>query len=402
MGDEDDLTVAEAAEALGTSPQTVRALLRKGELAGRKRPWGSRYVWVPSRAGVDYFLSVHGRLDGHRRRPVVEAPAEEATAAVPPPAAEALAPPHSVPPELRTDTLLSFEAVERPALRPFVLRPRGRATVVVVVLGVPLLLAYGTARILPDALWFNELGQSDVFRRVLLARVEFFFVVAGTAALFIAANLAIASRHSDFARTRPGMADHRCGVVRHRDLVRLVGRGALADLSLVAAPAELRRRRPDLRQGRRLLRLLTPVRALGVGAAALAHRGGRRFRSAGVPRTTSGRLPATSRHLRSAGASGLARRALPPRRRVEDSPGAVHYSSSVSHRQTDARSRVPATSTPTSGFQDSAYSLVCRSCSLSPASPRRSLPGLAPDVAQHCWSAPQRHCSSARSHSSEP
>ena len=56
MGDEDDLTVAEAAEALGTSPQTVRALLRKGELAGRKRPWGSRYVWVPSRAGVDYFL----------------------------------------------------------------------------------------------------------------------------------------------------------------------------------------------------------------------------------------------------------------------------------------------------------------------------------------------------------
>ena len=37
MGDDDDLTVAEAAEALGTSPQTVRALLRKGELAGRKR-----------------------------------------------------------------------------------------------------------------------------------------------------------------------------------------------------------------------------------------------------------------------------------------------------------------------------------------------------------------------------
>ena len=206
MGDEDDLTVAEAAEALGTSPQTVRALLRKGELAGRKRPWGSRYVWVPSRAGVDYFLSVHGRLDGHRRRPVIEAPAEEATAAVPPPAAEALAPPHSVPPELRTDTLLSFEAVERPALRPFVLRPRGRATVVVVVLGVPLLLAYGTARILPGALWFNELDQSDVFRRLLLARVEFFMLIAGTAAVFMAANLGIAARHSDFARTRPGRA----------------------------------------------------------------------------------------------------------------------------------------------------------------------------------------------------
>ena len=69
MGDQDDLTVAEAAEALGTSPQTVRALLRKGELRGRKRPWGSRYVWVPSRAGVEDFLSEHGRLDGQRRRP---------------------------------------------------------------------------------------------------------------------------------------------------------------------------------------------------------------------------------------------------------------------------------------------------------------------------------------------
>jgi uncharacterized membrane protein (UPF0182 family) len=86
-----------------------------------------------------------------------------------------------------------------------VLRPRGRATVVVVVLGVPLLLAYGTARILPDALWFNELGQADVFRRVLIARVEFFVLVAGTAALFIAANLAVACRHSDFARARAGV-----------------------------------------------------------------------------------------------------------------------------------------------------------------------------------------------------
>ncbi len=402
MGDEDDLTVAEAAEALGTSPQTVRALLRKGELAGRKRPWGSRYVWVPSRAGVDYFLSVHGRLDGHRRRPVVEAPAEEATAAVPPPAAEALAPPHSVPPELRTDTLLSFEAVERPALRPFVLRPRGRATVVVVVLGVPLLLAYGTARILPGALWFNELDQSDVFRRVLLARVEFFLLIAGTAALFMAANLGIAARHSDFARTRPGRATIAAASFVTGTLFASSVEGHWQTFRLVAAPAELRRRRPGLRQGRRLLRLLTPVRALGVGAAALAHCGGRRFRGAGVPRTTSGRLPATSRHLRSAGASRLARRDASSSSSRGGFTWSGTYSSSASHRQMDARSRVPATSTPTSGFQDSAYSLVCRSCSLSPASPRRSLPELAPDVVQHCWSVPQRHCSSARSHSSEP
>src|SRR3954447_5352887 len=64
----DDLTVAEAADALGTSPQTVRKLLRDGELGGRRQPWGSRFVWVPSRKGVREFLSEHGRLDGRRRR----------------------------------------------------------------------------------------------------------------------------------------------------------------------------------------------------------------------------------------------------------------------------------------------------------------------------------------------
>src|SRR6476660_1306022 len=64
----DDLTVSETADALGTSPQTVRTLLRTGELRGRKQQWGRRYVWVPSRKGVDDFLSQYGRLDGHRRR----------------------------------------------------------------------------------------------------------------------------------------------------------------------------------------------------------------------------------------------------------------------------------------------------------------------------------------------
>jgi excisionase family DNA binding protein len=63
----DDMTVAEAAEALGTSPQTVRALLRRRELEGRKLPRGRRHVWIPSRKGVDAFLSQHGRLGGRRR-----------------------------------------------------------------------------------------------------------------------------------------------------------------------------------------------------------------------------------------------------------------------------------------------------------------------------------------------
>jgi excisionase family DNA binding protein len=98
----DDLTVAEAAAALRTSPQTVRKLLRDGELTGRKQAWGSRFVWVSSRRGVDEFLSQHGRLEGRRRG----------------------RPPPAVP------------------QKPFFLGPRTRATVIVVVLGFPLLVAY--------------------------------------------------------------------------------------------------------------------------------------------------------------------------------------------------------------------------------------------------------------------
>jgi excisionase family DNA binding protein len=63
----DDMTVADAATALGTSPQTVRALLRSGELKGRKLPRGARHVWIPSKKGVDAFLSQYGRLEGRRR-----------------------------------------------------------------------------------------------------------------------------------------------------------------------------------------------------------------------------------------------------------------------------------------------------------------------------------------------
>src|SRR5581483_7830100 len=63
----DDMTVAEAAEVLGTSPQTVRTLLRSGELGGRRLLQGSGRPWVVSRKGVDAFLSQHGRLGGRRR-----------------------------------------------------------------------------------------------------------------------------------------------------------------------------------------------------------------------------------------------------------------------------------------------------------------------------------------------
>ena len=174
------LSVAEAAEALGTSPQTVRTLLRKGELAGEKRAWGSRYVWEVSSDGLDDFLSVHGRLDGHRRQA-------------------------RHPSEPDPD---SFDALFQPAppdRRPFVLRPRGRATVVVVVLGVPLLAVFVAARVLPDALWFQELGQVDVYSRTVTAQLEFSLLVGLPSALFVAANLTLALRRTAILRTRPGV-----------------------------------------------------------------------------------------------------------------------------------------------------------------------------------------------------
>ena len=181
----DDLTVAEAADALGTSPQTVRSLLRKGELDGRRRQWGSRFVWDVSRAGVDEFLAEYGRLDGRRRsaRPDTT----------------------SLSPLFRTDPPLSFPEATRVDHRPFVLRPRGRATVVVVVLGVPLVLAYLGARILHGVWWFDEIGQEEVFTRILAAKVEVAVLFTLVASLVVGANLALALRRTDALRTSAGV-----------------------------------------------------------------------------------------------------------------------------------------------------------------------------------------------------
>jgi uncharacterized protein len=200
----DDMTVDEAAQALGTTPQTVRALLRRGELRGRQRTWGSRYVWVPSREGVEEFLAAYGRLEGRRRRKATVLPADVHAETAPAETAPAetapaeLAPPEFAPAELAPAEPVPTEAMApapqsgRRSDRPFVLRVRGRATVVVVVLGVPMAVAYAGLRVLPDALWFHEVGQAAVYRGVLTARLELYVLVAAVAACFIGANLALA------------------------------------------------------------------------------------------------------------------------------------------------------------------------------------------------------------------
>jgi uncharacterized protein len=214
----EDLTVDEAANALGTSPQTVRTLLRKGELRGRKQPWGSRYVWVPSRKGVDEFLSRNGRLDGRRRRrPPNPAGLDETAGAVtftnsvqPAPNGSARIPLHDVrpadtsgaatPPQHDSYRYAGDHVAS--ARRPFFLRARGRATVFLVVVGVPLLLAYAVAHFLTDALWFNELRQLNVFGRTVAAKSELYVLAGGTAAAVIGANLAAAVSRAKIAWTR--------------------------------------------------------------------------------------------------------------------------------------------------------------------------------------------------------
>jgi len=200
----EDLTVAEAADVLGTSPQTVRTLLRKGELRGERHPWGSRFVWKVSHEGLEEFLSEYGRLEG-RRRARVRSPAPPGPVVPPLPAPE---PETTAGREVSVAARAGSEEATRGtdgAARPFVLRPRGRATVVVLVLGLPILLAYAAARTLPDALWFHELGQSDVFRRIVMAKVEFRSLVAGLVGGFLWANLAIGCRTTWVVRRRSGV-----------------------------------------------------------------------------------------------------------------------------------------------------------------------------------------------------
>src|SRR5262245_18787325 len=88
-----------------------------------------------------------------------------------------------------------------PRARPWFLRPRGRASVAVVVLGVPLLLVAASAQLLPGALWFRELGQLHVLRGIAAAQAELWLLVTAAATPFIALNLFVALSRARIART---------------------------------------------------------------------------------------------------------------------------------------------------------------------------------------------------------
>lgn len=181
--------MAEAAEVLGTSPQTVRTLLRKGELRGHKRAWGAREVWVVDEDSVVAFLEEFGRLDGGRRRPPKS----------PPPPVQTSAPPSPEPGsgadeshDLGWEDL--SEPVEVPASGsgPLLLRPRVRAAAVLVALGIPVLATYVSARVVPTSLWYAELGQQEMFRSLVAQRLGIHLVVLAVASAVIGVNLAAA------------------------------------------------------------------------------------------------------------------------------------------------------------------------------------------------------------------
>ena len=83
----------------------------------------------------------------------------------------------------------------------FFLRPRGRAVVVLVVFGLPLFLAMAGAQFVPEALWFDELGQIDVFRRTIEAKVQLFVLAGLGSAIFVGANLSFAVSRANMAWT---------------------------------------------------------------------------------------------------------------------------------------------------------------------------------------------------------
>src|SRR4051812_24240478 len=104
-------------------------------------------------------------------------------------------PPSAAPPR-------PVEALPAPAHGAEARRSLERATVVVVVVGIPLLVVFAALRILPDALWFHELGELDVFVRIQSTRAVLFSLAGGAAGLVLWLNVVVALRRTELPRGR--------------------------------------------------------------------------------------------------------------------------------------------------------------------------------------------------------
>ena len=213
--------MAEAAEVLGTSPQTIRTMLRTGELRGSQRAWGSRFVWEVDRDSVVALLDEFGKFNGRRRKPRPARDDPPRTAIAPGPApAEAV--PEAMEP---TDTSRHIDTApktsgsqdadfmqwspaepQRPRSsedhRRLLLRPRFRALTIVVLLGLPALCAYAVARVMPTALWYAEVDQQEAFRTQLTAQFALHAFVLVLTCAVIGANFAASFLGSQTPRSR--------------------------------------------------------------------------------------------------------------------------------------------------------------------------------------------------------
>lgn len=73
---------------------------------------------------------------------------------------------------------------------------RRRASIIVAGVGVPVVAAVVYSRMLTDLLWFREVGQADVYWRILTLKLELLFGVGGVAAAFFLATSGIAARRA--------------------------------------------------------------------------------------------------------------------------------------------------------------------------------------------------------------
>jgi hypothetical protein len=63
----DVVSTVHAARQLKTTPPTVRALLARGDLKGRRVPRGSRFAWLVDASSIASYIATHGQFQGGRR-----------------------------------------------------------------------------------------------------------------------------------------------------------------------------------------------------------------------------------------------------------------------------------------------------------------------------------------------
>ena len=331
------LTVAEAADALGTSPQTVRALLRKGQLRGEQRPWGSRYVWEVSPEGLEEFLSQYGRLDGRRRSPAPPAAVEQPE--------EAAAP---APGRRRRR---SCHRARTPSAQP----PRTRTTTSRSSAPPPALCSCGPAAARRSSWWCSASRSCSSTQRRGPSRTPcgstssarptvFRGLVAAKAELRAPGRSATSPCSSGSTSSSPAVAPGSSGdaAASWRS-----SRRRWSSASLFASAAAAHWQTYVLWRHRQTFGVVDPVHGKDVGffvfslpfevlvsgAAALARRGGGRRRGARPPRSRDARPATAPRDVRGAGPPRRPRRRLPARGRLEAAARAVPARAAAARRR---------------------------------------------------------------------